>query len=314
MKYKIILIMIMIGLPLFAIHENAGTTGFSFLKVDFAARSAALGNSFTALADDANAVFYNSSGLTQLTGTEIATTYLSYIDDIQCGSVVAAIPMSKGRTIALFSKFFTATDIRTVTDDFGYYDPYLSGDEFGMSNIVIGISDNRVITETLNIGLALKYIRESLDDYSASAVALDVSLLHQTINENIKVGLALKNLGRQLTYYTSNEHEETLPTMFTIGFSYHPAEKLLILLDINKPFKNDFNGSMGFEYKLHRMFSLRTGYKSNGKDWRTGGDGSAFAGLSFGAGFKLYKFAVDYAIVSYGDLGYLNQVSLTYKF
>ena len=58
MKFRIILItIIMIGLPLLAIHENAGTTGFSFLKVDFAARSAALGNSFTALADDANAVF-----------------------------------------------------------------------------------------------------------------------------------------------------------------------------------------------------------------------------------------------------------------
>ncbi len=311
MKIITILTVIMIGLPLLAIHENAGTTGFSFLKVDYAARSVGLGNSFTALADDANAIFYNSSGLAQITGIEIATTYMSYIDDIQCGSVVAAIPMQTGRTVAIFSKFFTTTETRTKMVD-GIY----AGTDgtFGMSDIILGISDNRQLIENLNIGLTLKYIRESLDDKSASAIAVDASILHQTINENIKVGIALKNLGRQLSYFTSSKHNENLPTMITVGFNYHPAEKLRILLDINKPFRNDFTGSLGLEYNLHRMFTLRTGYKSNGKEWRTGGDSSTFSGLSFGAGFKLYKFAIDYAIVSYGDLGYLNQVSLIYKF
>ena len=62
------------------------------------------------------------------------------------------------------------------------------------------------------------------------------------------------------------------------------------------------------------MLALRGGYKSNAKDWRAGGDNETFAGISFGFGIFWQKYTVDYAIISYGDLGYVNQVSLKYSF
>ena len=53
-KAVIIIVMILIaGVQLFSIHEDAGTTGFAFLKFQISPRAAALGNAFTGLADDA---------------------------------------------------------------------------------------------------------------------------------------------------------------------------------------------------------------------------------------------------------------------
>jgi hypothetical protein len=64
------------------------------------------------------------------------------------------------------------------------------------------------------------------------------------------------------------------------------------------------------------MLALRVGYKTNASDWKAGGDYDAFSGMSFGTGFNLdkYNLKIDYAIVSYGDLGFVNQVTMNYLF
>lgn len=299
-------------LSLSAINENAGTSGFSFFKVTYSARAAALANAYTGLADQEDAVFFNPAGLTQLSRPQIGATYMNYFDGINCGSLVYTRPLPKDFYVAAFTQFLSASDDKTLADANGNY----AGTDgtFGVSDFLAGASISKHFSDFVNIGLNVKFLRESLDDHSASAAAVDIGVLHQTTNQNLKVGLALKNIGTQLSYFTKEEYEEKLPQTLQIGFSYTPSPTLLVNLDLYKPLEYDFSALVGAEYYLHRMFCLRAGYKSNADDWKTEGDYNSFAGISGGFGLKWQSYNLDYSINSYGDLGFVNQISLRYRF
>jgi len=313
MKFRLILIAILLPIFLLGIDEDAGTTGLTFFKVNYSARAAAMGSAFTGLSNDVNAIFFNPAGLVQLTNPEAAVTYMSYLDGINCGSMAYAYPFNEKTTFAVFAKGLSATESKTLVDDYGQYAG--TDGEFGFSDIILGVSAARYILNNLDVGINFKYLRESIDGHSASAAAIDVGIMHQTTNKNLKVGITLRNIGKQLSYYTSEEYEENLPTTAAIGFNLHPNDNFYLTVDIYKPLNYDYTGRAGIEYKIHKFLSLRTGYKSNAEDWK-GGDDDSLSGISFGLGFDLseYKIKMDYAVVSYGDLGLVNQITLNYLF
>nr|MDA3813024.1 PorV/PorQ family protein [Candidatus Cloacimonadota bacterium] len=289
MKRNLALILIIL-LPviLIAQNENAGTSGFTFLKVNYSARAAAMGNAYTGLSNDADAVFFNPAGLVQIDSPQASITYMSYLDGINCGSAAYVYPIDDKTSLAVFAKGLSATEDRTIANELGQYEG-IDG-TFGMSDFIFGISVARYLIDMLDVGINAKFIQESLDDNSASAVVLDAGVMHQSTNENLKIGIALRNVGKQLTYHTDDEYEEVLPTTLTVGFNYHPKEKFYATVDIYKPLDNDIFGRLGFEYHVYSMFALRTGYKTNASDWATGGDNDIYSGISFGTGFDLSKY------------------------
>ena len=313
MKFRILSLLLAAPIFLLGIDDNAGTTGLTFFKVNYSARAAAMGNAYAGLADDASAVFFNPAGLVQLSRLEAAVTYMSYLEGIDCGAMVFAYPFDEKTTFAVFSKVLSATEDKTLVDEYGQYGGTVGS--FGFSNLIFGVSAARYIFDMLDIGINLKYLRESIDERTATAAAVDFGIMHQTTNENLKVGIALRNIGRQLSYYTSEEYEENLPVTATLGFNFHPFDNLYLTLDIYKPLNCDYTGRIGVEYRLPAVLLLRAGYKSNAKDWK-GGNEDDLAGMSFGLGFDLskYKVRLDYAVVSYGDLGLVNQITLNYLF
>ncbi|MBT3754821.1 MAG: PorV/PorQ family protein [Candidatus Cloacimonetes bacterium] len=313
-KYLILITILLFSVLLIAENENAGTSGFTFLKVNYSARASAMGNAYTGLSNDADAVFFNPAGLVQVNSPQASLTYMSYLDGINCGSAVYVYPTNEKTSLAVFAKGLSATEDRTIADEMGQYEE--TSGTFGMSDFIFGISAARYLLDILDVGINVKFIQESLDDKSASAVVFDAGIMHQSTNEHIKVGIAIRNIGKQLTYYTNNEYEEVMPTTLTVGFNYHPKEKFYTTVDIYKPLDNEIFGKIGIEYKIHPMLALRTGYKTNASDWATGGENDFLSGMSFGTGFDLnkYNLIMDYAIVSYGDLGFVNQISVKYLF
>jgi len=294
-------------------NENLGTTGFSFLKVNYSARAAAMANAFTGISDDAGAVFFNPAGIAQIKNRELTSTYMNYFVGLQCGSAVFVFPRSEVRTLAVFSQFLTATETRQLADE--NTGEYLGPDgEFGVSDIILGITDSREITEVLNLGVNVKYIRESIDGNAASAVALDIGILHQTTNDDLKLGVTVKNIGRQLTYYSEDKYKEKLPQTVVVGFGYHPDNRFYAAFDAYKPFAGDFSFRLGLEYAVHELLKLRAGYNSRAGDWKAGGDLENLAGISMGMGINWQRYNLDYAINSFGDLGFVNQVTLAVGF
>ncbi|MEQ1920553.1 MAG: hypothetical protein ABL955_15300, partial [Elusimicrobiota bacterium] len=55
--------LLLAALPAAAMSSAAGTSGAQFLKLGSGARAGAMADAFAAIADDANAAYYNPAGL-----------------------------------------------------------------------------------------------------------------------------------------------------------------------------------------------------------------------------------------------------------
>jgi long-subunit fatty acid transport protein len=289
----------------------AGTHGFAFMKLPYSARAMGMANAFTGLANDGDAVFFNTAGLSHVKTTHLKINYMNYIEGLHGGSAVYNTRITEDWIFASFMQFLVSDDI-TRTDEVGR-----EMGTFNTSNIVAGVGFARTMHPSLDFGVNFKYIYESLDpdnSNNASAIAVDLSVLHQTNNENLKVGVSLRNFGTQLTYYTDAKYEENLPTMLTVGLSYRFQDKGFLNFDLCRPFDNDFFFRFGLEYYYNSMFTIRGGVDSRMNDYRTDETLDFMSGIALGAGFNFGRYVIDYGISSMGSLGFVNQISVTYNF
>ena len=309
----VIILVLSIQMSLFARNEQAGTAGFAFMKVNYSARAMGMSNGFSAIANDAEAVFFNPAGLALVETNHIKTSYMNYIDGMQGGSLSYVNILPNSWRIAPFINFLASDEIpKTIENSQGAYGGQIG--TFNTFSMVAGLGFGRTLNSMFDVGFNLKYFYENLDSHSATAVAGDFSVLHQTENPNLKIGAIVQNLGYQMSHYTDLEYEETLPLVFVAAASYNLSGKGFVNLDIVRPFDNEFYGRIGVEYYYNSYFTLRAGVDTRMNEYRTKESIDAVSGLSLGLGLNWNKQKIDYAISSMGGLGFVNQISLTWLF
>lgn len=316
MKKLIIILLASLVINLWGLDENAGTTGFAFSKLNFSPRAAAMGYAYAGIANDHEAVFYNPAGLFQLKDKSITAAYMNYIADINCGSIIYSYPIKESLALSFYSKFLSTEETRTLSDPQGNY--MGTQGNFGASSLELGGAVSYHFSDKVNLGTTFKYLYDSLDSNSASALAMDFGIYHITTNEKVHLGIVIRNIGVQLSSYTSSDFDEKLPSVFDLGFGYRMHPRFLIGADLYKPLNSDFYERFGVEYIppfiAENRLKLRLGYKTDGKDWQNDGNSDALSGFSGGFNINWYKYSLDYSVLSNGNLGIVNQVSLTYKF
>jgi len=306
---KIIIIFVsLVSVSLYSANENIGTAGFSFLKMSYSARAMGMSNAFTGHANDGDAVFFNPAGLAQIDIRHLKTTYMNYIQGMQGGSFVYSTDYSDDWKIAPFVQFLISDAIDRKDEN---NNPQGT---FHTNNIFLGIGFAKSLHEVLDTGFNIKYLYDKLDDCSASVIVFDFAILHTTQNENLKIGAILKNIGSQLTYYTESRYNEKIPMMLVGGASLSVPEKATINLDFVKPINDDYFFRVGAEFYVHPILSLRAGVDTRMNDYRTDQDMDFMSGIAFGMGFNWNEYIIDYAVTSMGNLGFVNQISLSYRF
>ncbi|MBM4399892.1 MAG: PorV/PorQ family protein [Candidatus Cloacimonetes bacterium] len=316
MLYRKILsysILILCITSLIAVNENAGTTGFNNLQVIYSARAMGMAKAMTGVYNSLEGLQFNPAAILGVEDKIISSTYNSYFVDTNGGGAHFLYSKSEEVSYGLILHYLNFGEIeRTFIDDnYNYQD---TDETFTANNIIFGASAARNINVALDLGVSIKYIMDKIDTYSASAVVADLGLIHHPVLDKIKVGVALRNVGTQLTYYTEKKYKEKLPFTIAAGLSYQMNPKLIGCIDVSKASSSDLTMKFSTEYKLHQMLSLRAGFNSNNTDWKTGGTWDWASGLTFGTGFNWKNYVIDYGIASYGDLGFVNQVSLQYRF
>lgn len=288
---------------IWAQHEKVGTTVFEFLKVGQGARPMGMGGAFTAISDDANALFWNPGGLTQISTPLVTSTYRNYVAGIKGGYLAYARPHSETVSLAAGISYLDYGTIQkrgVNNEDLGTFHP---------AALVPTLGLGLVLNEDIAVGLGLKGIYETIDTLVSYGAALDLGATYQPEVEGLKLGATVQNLGLQVKSF--NEEKESLPLTVKLGASYRPVEVVTLGLDIVKPIDNEFNFRLGSEWRPIEIFALRAGYYSMGSDLKTGEEGDVLGGFSFGLGAGWKRYVLDYAITPMVVLGIAHRVSLS---
>ncbi|MFQ6618401.1 MAG: PorV/PorQ family protein, partial [Fidelibacterota bacterium] len=181
-----------------SVHEaeaqvsKAGTNAGQFLKIGVGARATAMGGAFVATADDATAIYWNPAGLASLQRNEALFLHIQWLADIKYNFVGIAVPSKYiGGTFGLFATSLSVPEdeVRTV------YEPEGTGEKFDASDVAVGFSYARNLTDRFSLGFNAKFIKQRIWTMSSSAAALDIGTLFRSQFKDLKIGISMSNFG-----------------------------------------------------------------------------------------------------------------------
>jgi long-subunit fatty acid transport protein len=294
--------------------QRAGISTAQFLKIGVGSRATALGESFVAVANDASALYWNPAGLVQINNNQVIFSHNNWIADIN-HDFIGAVYQLDGTNA--FGVSFTSLSMAKmpVTTEFA---PFGTGEYFGFSDIAIGVSYSRRMTDQFSFGGTVKYIEETIDKLKMRGFMVDLGTYYWTGLGTSRFAVAVTNFGNQLApdgevvligKRTKSEWQAfSPPTIFRIGFAFEPIQNeentLTTSIQLNHPNDNSENVSTGIEYNWRNTMFLRGGYKINVEEQN----------FTFGAGVKIpvsiADVNVDYAFANFTRLGSAHRFSL----
>ena len=298
---------------LFVAQSSEGVVNIQ--NVGSGARAQGLGNSFVAVADNADAVFANPAGLGQVTQRQVAYTNVSLLyagiegDDLGQHVVSYAQPLGDKLGLGL-----------------GY-------ERIGsslMSENGAFVSLSYQVERRLQVGLSAKYLfwsvgsipddegrADPLSNQSAGNVGVDLGLLWQSPVQGAQVGVLLKNINQPNVAYgevAGDPDAGALPMDVHVGVGYRLSSQSLVSVQY---VRRDLTGEgsdhglvVGGETQLVEGLLLRAGGRRLLEE-------DAGGGLNAGLGYQWNQLVFDYAYDIGLDLTETNgahRFSFAYEF
>jgi hypothetical protein len=324
------------GLPATAQESSqVGTSMANFLKIGVGPRAAAMGDALVALNDDASALYWNPGGLGLVKKNELLMQTTSWIGDTKLYFLGIVFPFGDYGTLGASVDYFTSGDMEETT----IQQPDGTGRIFTTTDLALGVSYAKRLTDRFSVGVSVKYVSESLSRETAEALAFDVGTVYTTsFLNNLRLGIALSNLGSAMkvdgpdlivshdvapdvpTNKTVDASLATqswdLPLTFRIGLGTYvyadDASSLSVEAAVNdtRDFQPRYN--LGSELMIRlvgeQRFMLRLGYKGNYDDEGLTAGGGVLVNL---AGFD---FKMDYGYASFSKLGATHRYAVSILF
>ncbi len=327
---KALVLSLLLAFSSLQLFSQAGGSSVPFLLISPDARASGMGECGTALADNINAIYWNTGGLAFQQKRQFAFTYSKwlpqfnadlyysygtygqYVKDLDGTIAVNAILMNLGQ-------FQRTDEAGTVLGTF-------RSDEFAL-----GLSYGTLIGDDLGAGVQLRYIRSNLAPAQTAQAApgvgvsggFDFGLLWKPsdldlgggvdLSDRLNLGFNLQNVGPKMTY---RNESDPLPTMLRLGVACNVIRdefndltftvdmgKLLVKRDgansdaLPRSFVTAWSVpgadlSFGTEYWYEHVVALRAGYFTE----------PASIGnrkfWTFGAGVKYDIFTMDFSFIN----------------
>ncbi|MBL0057857.1 MAG: PorV/PorQ family protein [Elusimicrobia bacterium] len=278
---------------------NAGEVGAEFLRMGAGARGMAMGEGFSALVDDATALYWNPAALGGLKDRSATLMHAKTIEDSFYDFGGYGQRLGAGG-IGVGLQYYSAgsvDNVDSVGNKTGTTDP---------NDVAVLVGYGRNVGG-YQLGATGKFIRSTLVD-SATTFAGDAGVLTPWyFKEKVRLSATIVNVGGKLTY---DKDSVDLPMAFRLGTGISILKNWLVGADVVAPKGDDTYIGLGTEYKIsvgERMgLALRVGYNTQE---RGGSDG-----VSGGMGFRFEGLDVDYALVTQGDLDASHRISVGYRF
>jgi long-subunit fatty acid transport protein len=160
---KLFIIVLIITLPvlLMAQEGKLGTAGAQFLKIGLGARATGMAGAYTAVADNAEAIFWNPGALAQVESNDFSGAYVKWPADIVYSGAAFATNIEGFGVLGFHIAGLKAGDMRVRT----LFNPEGDGRMFSASQFAGGISFATFLTDRFSVGATWKYIQEDFFDY-----------------------------------------------------------------------------------------------------------------------------------------------------
>ncbi|MCS7082041.1 MAG: PorV/PorQ family protein [Bacteroidetes bacterium] len=317
--------------------SKVGTTAAAFLEIGVGARAQGLGGAFVALANSAEALYWNPAGLAQLSAHEAFLTHSRWLAELTFDYLGVALRLDPWGTLGVSVTRLGMPEMLVRTED----RPEGTGEWFGASDLAVGLSYGRPITDRFSIGFTVKYIEQRIWHTSAVGFAADLGTQFRTdFFGGLVIGASITNFGtdmrlsgRDLRVFVDPDPRQlgnnsripanleteawSLPVHFQVGVATTalrtPFHRLSLAADAVYPSSNYQSLNGGLEYSFRDRLWLRLGYQNA---LLRDGEG----GFSWGLGllqplpYPRGRARIDYAYRAFGRLGAVHVLSLGVSF
>jgi len=312
-----------------AINLSAGRDGWNALKIGVGARAPAMGDTFVAVADDVNSIYWNPSALGRLSRPQFSAMHSEWLADVRYEWIGFAQSFGKWVTLGSDVSYIWTGEIpHTISAD------EHSG-SFDYNNMVVRVAAGSGSYKGIRIGTAYQIAQQNVafvnkfkSNMKAQLNSMNIGVFYQPPVEGLHLGAILRNVGGR-----SQESElGSIPVIryFRIGVAYTMSiqtpidvsqlkegqisdqvkeNKLILAADVNSARGRLTDLHLGLEYVFQNGLALRGGYQS-----RSGSNFEFLSKLSGGFGYATSTYRIDYAFVPFGDLGQTHRVSFTLDF
>jgi hypothetical protein len=272
----------------------------AFLNVGAGARYLALGGSGVALADDANALYWNPAGLASLDKREATASHAELSQTVRHDFLAYARPTPWGTFAGGFT--YLSQSALEGRDAQGH----LTAD-YHAADAAVSLAFARR-TDLADFGATLKGVQSHIGSAQAETVAFDLGARKRLGAWTL--GAALRDAGPGLKY---DSERNDLPLRLELGAAYGIGGRHFVTAQwTNGPrgAGNDFG--FGGEYRAMDGVRLRAGYTTRSSI--AGGAGfDAARGLTLGVGLSRGGWTLDYAAVPMGELGSTHRFTLSWR-
>lgn len=332
--FKYITAVVCCGTLVFA-QSKVGSTAANFLSIPVGPRATAMGGSFTAIANDASAAYWNPGGLSRIRRNEFMASSTEWLVDTKINYFAVAFKVNDENGIAISINQLNYGDDEITTAE----KPGGTGERWTAQDLAVGVSYARNLTDRFSIGASAKYITQTIWHETSNAFALDVGLLFETQLKGLRLGMNITNFGTEMKMegkdllqaadidqtnagnnpnIASNLDTDSwpLPLTFTVGLAYDAVATeswtVTVATDAIIPNNYETYTNCGAEILWNNMVALRCGY--NGYNYVFNKPAKTAASFEEGltAGFGLeYDFGGFFAKIdySYTDFGIFSNIS-----
>jgi len=322
-------------LPLSILAQIGGVNAFSFVDVAFSARTEAMGGSAISIMDnDVTLVQSTPSLLNSAMDNELAFLFIDYFSDVNVLGFSYAKQLKKIGTLSISLKAINYGDFEhndAAGNNVG---------SFSAHDQVITLGFGKPLNEKITLGINVNLLNSQLETYTSFAIASNVSASYYNSEKKFTSTLLFKNIGRQLISYA--DEKESLPFDVQLGLSkelkHLPFRYSLTLhhlnqFDIKSPYKlisqtNIETGELEIKEEsiaktalrhliiggelnpFRKSLFLRGGFNFQRRFDVSLSTFPSLVGFSWGVGFKVLKFRLDYSSASYHLSGSPNNFSI----
>ncbi len=326
--------LILISVVYLQSQSKVGTTAAPFLGIAVGPRAVGMGGAFTAFSADVSALYWNPAGVSRIGNNELMVTHTKWIFGTSFDWIGVAVGIDRNNFVGVSITRLDYGEEEVTTIDY----PEGTGERWDASDIAIGISYARNLTDRFSIGGTVKLIQQKLWNERATGFAIDVGVLFITEFKGLKLGASISNFGTEMRLdgkdlfvqydldpaSTGNNpaisaklktDDWPLPLHFRVGASIDVFKTdnnyLTFAVDALHPNDNTESVNLGLEYSFRNMIFLRAGYKSlfqkDSQERFTAG-----IGLSYKLGGIGFRF--DYAYQDFGILKNIQSFALALQF